>query len=116
MNGPIRTPDGGTFADYIRAALVDELRLADALADDAAKRLSGRLDEIDFDSLDGKWNLAVTIQLNSGESFVVRETYDFETSWYAETACDRVALAFVSAVQNLTKKIVSRQELAPPRG
>jgi len=116
INSPIRTPDGKPFADYIQAALVSELQLAGALADDAAIGLSGRLDEIDFDSEDGKWNLAVTIRLSSGESFVVRETYEYETSWYAETACDRTALAFVPAVQKLIGKILSAPELAAPRG
>lgn len=116
INSPIRTPDGKPFVDYIRAALVEELRLADALSDDAAIRLSGRLDQIDFKSWDGIWNIAVTIRLSSGETFRVSENYEFETSWYAESACDRTALAFIPAVQNLIGKIISHPELAAPRG
>lgn len=109
INSPIRTPDGQPFADYIRAALVDELRLAGALAEDAAIRLGGRLDQIDFDSQEGKWNIVVTIRLSSGETFAVAESYPFQTSWYAERACDRTALAFVPAVQSLIGKIIRHE-------
>lgn len=116
INSPIRTPDRKPFAEYIRTALMDELRLAGALAEDGAVRLSGRLDRIDFDSWEGKWHVAVTIQPGSGDSFVVEETYDFDTTWYAEAACDRVSLAFIPAVQNLIQKIMSHPALSPARG
>ena len=48
--GPIKTPDGETFADYVRKALLDELRIANAYSSSAPITIKGNLDAIDFSS------------------------------------------------------------------
>lgn len=48
--GPIKTPDGETFAEYIRRALISELKIVCAYADDAPLQLSGWLNNADFSS------------------------------------------------------------------
>lgn len=105
--GPIKTPDGETFEAFIREALIDQLQLAEFYSPQAPLRLGGNLDAIDFDTGDGIWNITLTVTDDAGQRFTVREDYDFETSFYGETACNQTAQAFMPAVQNLIEKVVS---------
>ena len=59
-SGPVRTPDGRPFEDYIRRALVDELKVAELLSDSAPVTLTGNLDKIDFNSMAGDWTMHLT--------------------------------------------------------
>jgi hypothetical protein len=104
--GPIRTPDGEPFSEFIRKALVDDLRMANVFSPTAPVTLTGNLDEIDFDSHEGKWNLALTITSSNGRLMVVKEDYSYTKSFGGNTACDQTAQALMPAVQNLVGKIV----------
>lgn len=108
--GPIKTPDNETFEAFVRKALVDQLQLADLYSPDAQRRIGGSLDEINFSSVDGRWFLALTVTGNPGRRFTVREEYDYDTSFYGETACNQTAQALMPAVQNLILKVVSHPE------
>ena len=108
--GPIKTPDNETFEAFVRKALVDQLQLADLYAPDAQGRIGGNLDEINFSSVDGRWFLALTVTSGPGRRFTVREEYDYDTSFYGETACNQTAQALMPAVQNLILKVVSHPE------
>jgi hypothetical protein len=105
--GPIKTPDGETFEAYVRKALIDQLRLAHLYAPDGDVRIGGNLDEINFSSHEGMWYVVLTIKDDAGRSFTVREDYDFESSWYGETACNQTAQALMPAIQNLIRKTVN---------
>lgn len=105
--GPIKTPDGNTFEEYIRKALIDQLKLAQMYLSDASIRIRGNVDKVNFSSHEGVWYLQVTISDSKGKSFVVSENYDYKSSYYGETACNQTAQAFMPAVQNLVVKIVS---------
>jgi len=102
----IKTPDGEPFSEFIRKALVDELQMANAFSLTAPVTFTGNLDQIDFTSGDGSWNLALTIKSSNGRSMVVKEDYPFKTSFYGGTACNQTAQALMPAVQNLVSKIV----------
>jgi len=104
--GPIKTPDGEPFSEFIRKALVDELRIADVYSTTSRPTLTGTLNEIDFSSATGEWNLALTIKSSNGQSMLVTENYSFSSSYYGETACNQTAQALMPAVQNLVGKIV----------
>jgi hypothetical protein len=105
--GPIKTPDGETFEKFIQDALIDQLKLAELYSPESTSRIGGNLDAIDFNTNDGVWNLALTISDDSGQSFTVQEDYDYESSFYGETACNQTAQAFMPAIQNLIQKVVS---------
>lgn len=105
--GPVKTPDGETFEAYIRKALIDQLRLAQMYASDGSLRISGNLDKADFDSFNGMWYLVLTVRDETGRTFTVREDYDYQSSWYGETACNQTAQAFMPAVQNLVRKVIA---------
>ncbi|HYK12986.1 MAG TPA: hypothetical protein VEW70_03280, partial [Burkholderiales bacterium] len=108
--GPIKSPDGELFSDFVRKAFVDELKIAGAFSGNAPVSLIGNLDAIDFSSASGGWNLALTIKSSNGKSMAVSEQYVFTSSFYGETACNQTAQALVPAVQNLVGKIVRSPE------
>lgn len=108
--GPIRTPDGKPFEDFIRSALVDELKVAEVLSEGASRTLTGRLNGIEFSSASGKWTLDVTLSSSNGGSLTVREVYDYSTSFVGEKACALTAQAFTPAVQSLIGKLVRSPE------
>lgn len=110
--GPIKTPDGEPFSDYVRKALVDELKLSNAYSSTAPIVLTGNLDAIDFSSASGQWNLTLTVKSSNGRSLSATEQYAFTTSYYGETACNQTAQALMPAVQNIVGKIVRSTEFS----
>lgn len=108
--GPIKTPDGESFENFIRNALVSEMKIADVYSDDAGVTLTGNLDKIDFNSASGNWTLGVTLNSSNGKSLAVTEDYSFTSSFYGETACNQTGQALMPAVQNVITKLVSHPE------
>ena len=108
--GPIKTPDGETFENFIRKGFVDELKLAEVYFSSAPVTLTGNLDSINFSSASGTWDLALTVNSSNGNSLSVSENYSYTTSYYGETACNQTAQALMPAVQNLIGKVVRNAE------
>lgn len=104
--GPIKTPDGEPFSDYVRKALVDELKIANVFSTTAPVTLTGKLDAIDFSSATGQWNLTLTVRSSNGKTINASEQYAYTTSYYGETACNQTAQALMPAVQNLVGKVI----------
>lgn len=108
--GPIPTPDGETYENYIRNALISELQIADAYSPEGSVTLTGNLNEITPNSVSGNWRLSLTINSSNGRAITVDEIYEFKTSYYGETACNQTAQALMPAVQNLISKLVLNPE------
>ncbi|MDH6149479.1 MULTISPECIES: hypothetical protein [Paraburkholderia] len=108
--GPIKTPDGEPFADFVKSGLVSELKIAGVYAPGAPVQLTGRLDSIDFSSVSGAWNLGLTVSSSNGRSLSVAENYSYASSYYGETACNQTAQALMPAVQDLIAKVVHSPE------
>lgn len=104
--GPIKTPDNEPFAQYVKKALVDEMKIAQVYEPTSPIVLSGNLDAIDFSSNSGHWQIALTLKSSNGRSMTMNETYPYQTSFYGETACNQTAQAFMPAVQNVVGKAV----------
>lgn len=108
--GPIKTPDGEPFSEFVRKAFLDELKISNAYSPSAPATITGNLDAIDFSSASGNWNLALTVKSSNGKSMSVSESYAYSTSYYGETACNQTAQALMPAVQNLVGKVVRSPE------
>jgi hypothetical protein len=105
--GPIKTPDGEPFEEFVRKAFVDELKIAELYAAGAPVVLTGRLDAIDFQSgADATWKIKVTLSSSNGKSLSVAEEYGYKSSYYGETACNQTAHALMPAVQNVVSRVV----------
>src|SRR5262245_22518584 len=85
--GPIKSPDGGPFEEYIRKALIDEMKVANVYSESAPVTLTGNLDKIDFSSTEGKWMIVLTLTSSNGRTFTIAESYSYETSFIGEKAC-----------------------------
>ena len=104
--GSIKTPDGQTFENFIKKALLDELEKAELYSPTSPVTLTGNLDSIGFSSSSGNWNLALTVKSTNGSEISVVENYSYTSSFFGETACNRTAQALMPAVQNLIGKVV----------
>ncbi len=105
--GPISTPDGEPFADYVRKAFIDELRMAELYSKDANLTIKSHLESIEFNSITGKWYFVLVVSSNTNQSFTVEESYDYATSFVGSTACNMTAQALLPAVQALIKNVVN---------
>jgi hypothetical protein len=111
--GPIKTPDGEPFSQYIRKAFVSELKMADVYGDGAPVTLTGTLDHVDFSSTSGAWQIGLTVSSSNGKSMHVEESYEFSSSFFGETACNQTAQAFMAGVQDLLGKLVRDPAFKP---
>jgi len=108
--GPIQTPDKESFGEFVRGALVDELRMAEKYDENSDVRLSGELREFTFSSNQGYWSIRLYLESNNSQSMEVAERYEYTTSFYGETACNQTAQAMMPAVQDLVNRIVTSPE------
>jgi hypothetical protein len=106
--GPIKTPDGEPFEQFIRKAFIDDMTIAEIYSPTAPVILKGRLDSIDFSSgwTDPGWSIALTILSSNGKSISVQEVYLFKSGFDAMTACRETATALMPAVQNVVNKVI----------
>jgi hypothetical protein len=105
--GPVKTPDGETFADYIKKALASELTLAEKYDPLSKVVITGSLTVIQFSSEVGEWNMAMSLMSSNGQQLGVAEKFTYGFSWMADVACIQTAQATLAAVQNLIHKAVS---------
>ncbi len=110
--GPIKTPDERPFESQVRQALIDELAVADLLAESAPVTLTGHVNKLDFDSMAGEWILDVTVKSSNGQSLTAVNKYSYGFTYIGETACVRTAKSFVPAVQLLIGKLVHDPKFA----
>ena len=108
--GPIKTPDGEPFVEFVRRALIAELTIAEIYATQAPRTLTGHLERVDFESgvywSNAAWHLVLTVKSSNGKSLKAAEDYGFKASYAAEPACQNTAQALMPAVQNLVGKLV----------
>lgn len=112
--GPVETPNGVSFESYIQTALVDELKLAGVYDEKSPTKLTGKVEEVDFNSNigAGKWVMSLTIANGHNPGYTTRTTHEFSTNWVADKACQQVAQAFGPAVQKLVYETVTNPKFA----
>ena len=114
----ISPPDGVSFANYVRSAIVSELKIAGAYSETSPVSITGDVDALELDasgfSLTGHWT--ISLKVNRGnKSITVSEKYSFRSQTLDSSACEGSARQFSNAVQNLVHKLVSNPEFAAMR-
>jgi len=104
--GQIKAPDGESLSEYVRVALMAELKMAELYSTSAPVTLTGALDRAKSDSLSGTWELGLTIVSSNHKSIHVDEKYGFASSYSGDIACTQTAQALMPAVQDLITKLV----------
>jgi hypothetical protein len=112
--GPIKTPDGEPFEDFIRRAFIADMSIAEVYSTAAPVTLTGRLDAIDFSSgmTDAAWDIAMTLSSSNGKSLSTDNHYSFSGNFVGEVACNQTAQALMPAVQDLIGKIIAHPDFA----
>jgi hypothetical protein len=105
--GPIATIDGETFPEYTRKALSSEMRMAGVYSEAAPTTISGKLDQLDFSSTGGYWDIAMTISSSNGEKVSKSIRHAYPSNFIGEIACNQTAQAFMPAVQDLIGATIS---------
>lgn len=105
--------DGVSFADYIRSALVADLKMAGAYSAASPITITGKIERLEVDvsvlSMMGEWQITLTVS-GPTHSFAVSENYQFQAQSMTMTRCDGSARRFNSAVQNLVAKVLASPE------
>ena len=105
----VQGADGEPFSEYLRKALLEELRNASLFSTSASTTLRGNLDSIDVSISGGVWSIGLTVQSSNGRSISITEKYIFP-SGIGTFACGQAAQSFLPAVQDLIGKLVRSQE------
>jgi hypothetical protein len=108
--GPIKTPDGESFEEFVRRAFIAELMMAELYAVAAPFTLTGHIQRLDFTSgiyfTDAAWDVALMLKSSNGKSLVASERYAFKASYGAEAGCLNAAQALMPAIQNVVGKAI----------
>lgn len=110
--GPIAPPDNLSFAGYIKRALESELKVAGIYSTSPSDpMIRGNLMNLNFSSTrgmtGGAWDIAIVVSSSNGQHSGFNEHYEFASGFDGWTACRQTADAFMPAVQNLVRTIVS---------
>ena len=106
--GPMETPGKVSFESYIEDALRNDLKLAGIYDPNAKIVLGGTLDKVDIEShfSDARWVLALTVSTDKA-AYSVASEHVFPTSFSGTQACRQTIVAFIPAVQQLFREVVT---------
>ena len=90
-------PEPQTYTSYIQNAFIETLTAANKYDPKSNLTLTGKITKVDFDTIEGAWNIAGTFKLNK-KKFKINTLYNFQTSWETQTACNNAAHSFSDAV------------------
>ena len=113
--GSVVMPNKIRFEDYIRDGLVDELKKTN-MFDGASPKitLSGTVEELSFFSrrhiYTSTWKIGLRVTSSNGQSVYVTEHYDFDAGAGSHADCQRVADAYMPAVQKILGKFINSPE------
>jgi hypothetical protein len=114
-SGRIQVEDGPSFADFLRRALIVEVRSAGALSDQAPVTLTGTVTRFEFSTVMpmGAWTLELTLTSSNGSAVTATEVYDFDVGRVGgDDPCALTAAAAVPAVQHLITRILKHPNFA----
>lgn len=117
----IETPEGTTFAEYIKGALISDLIMAGVYDPTSPHVLSGKLTALATDpsafSRNSAWEMAIELSGN-GKTTTSSERFEFRSLEMNRTACEVTSTRLSDAVQNLIGKAVQhpgfKELILPP--
>lgn len=110
----ISTPKGEPFSEYIKEALVSELKMAGVYDKNSNLKISGNLDKIYGSTMFGNayWEINVTITSSNGKSITVNTKRDYPSSYLASTACNNMGTSFAPTIKQLIGDIVNHKDFS----
>ncbi len=114
LSETITTPQGESFEEYIKNALISELKLAGLYDSGAELTVTGRLERIYGSSVLGNayWEFETTVHSSNGESISVKTRREYPSSYFAATACNNMATSFSSSVRKHVGDMIGHKDFA----
>lgn len=114
----IRPPEGATFSSYFQEALISELRQADVYSDDGQVLLSGKILDVELNSITSgfprrtrrdEWNISMIITSSNGRSISITNTtrVPFGIGW---KRCKIARNIFPWAVKNTMFQLIVHKD------
>ena len=101
--GPIKTPGGGSFAEYLHSIFVQEFSLAASDTEGPPVMLTGSIITFDHGSI-GWWKIGVDFKSSNGNEASIETLYRFHSNWYGNKACELTANALLPAARSLVTR------------
>ena len=110
----ISTPKGEAFSEYIKEALVSELKMAGVYDKNSDLKISGNLNKIYGSTMFGNayWEISVTISSSNGKSLSVNTKRDYPSSYLASTACTNMGTSFSPTIKQLISDIINHKDFS----
>jgi hypothetical protein len=106
---PIGPEGNATFATYIQKAIRDEVLIAGNTPRGQTVQISGTVKNVDLSCgiITGSWTIDVDVSVNGGPPFPIRSVKTFDGNYMGTVVATRAYQAFVPAVQQLVRDILS---------
>jgi len=110
----ISTPKGESFSDYIKEALISELKMAGVYDKNSELKISGNLNKIYGSTMFGNayWEINVAVSSTNGKSITVNTKRDYPSSYLASTACNNMGTSFAPTIKQLIGDIINHKDFS----
>ena len=110
----ISTPKGEPFSEYIKEALISELKMAGVYNKNSELKISGNLNKIYGSTMFGNayWEINVTVSSTNGKSITVNTKRDYPSSYLASTACNNMGTSFAPTIKQLIGDIINHKDFS----
>lgn len=108
----ISTPQGEPFSEYIKEALLSELKMAGVYDKNSDLKISGNVNKVYGSSMFGNayWEINVTVTSTTGKSITVNTKRDYPSSYLATTACNNMGTSFSPTIKQLIGEIINHKD------
>lgn len=108
----ISTPKGEPFSEYIKEALLSELKMAGVYDKNSDLKISGNVNKVYGSSMLGNayWEINVTVASTTGKSITVNTKRDYPSSYLATTACNNMGTSFSPTIKQLIGEIINHKD------
>lgn len=110
----VSTPKGESFEEYIKDALISELKMAGSYDKNSDLKISGNLNKIYGSTMLGNayWEINVTITSSNGRFITVNTKRDYPSSYLATTACNNMGTSFSPTIKQLIGDIINHKDFS----
>jgi hypothetical protein len=110
----VSTPKGESFEEYIKDALISELKMAGSYDKNSDLKISGNLNKIYGSTMFGNayWEINVTITSSNGKSITVNTKRDYPSSYLATTACNNMGTSFSPTIKQLIGDVINHKDFS----
>ncbi len=110
----ITTPKGEAFEEYIKNALISELKMSELYDEKSNLKISGNLKKIYGSSMIGEayWEIELEVSSSNGKSINVYTKREYPSAFVAYTACNNMATSFSPTIKELINQVVTHKDFS----